>query len=211
MTAVAIADDHKIFCDSLTALINDFPGFEVIWTATDGLQTINKLSGHLKPKILLLDINMPIKNGFEVADWVQQNLPDLDILALTMENDDSNVIQMIRLGIKGYLLKNIASEELEHALQCVVKFGCYYTPLVTGQIDKHISANRKNQTPELTERELELLRLMCTDLSYAQIAEEMHLSESTVDTYRARLFEKFAVKNRIGLLLKAHHLGLVKL
>ena len=107
--------------------------------------------------------------------------------------------------------KSISAEELFTALQAIVKYGFYYTPLITKQIGHHLAQKNDPQAPELKEREKELLQLMCTDLSYAGIAEKMFLSESTVDTYRARLFEKFNVKNRIGLLLKANHLGLVKL
>jgi two-component system invasion response regulator UvrY len=211
MTTVAIADDHKIFCDSLEGLINDFEGFEVVWTAVDGQEAIEKLQAVNKPQILLLDINMPRKTGIDVAEWATEKAPGVNILALTMENDDNSVIKMIRFGVKGYLLKNIGADELKHALECIVKYGCYYTPLVNAQIGKQLYTKKNKDIPELSERENELLQFLCTDLSYSQIAEKMFLSESTVDTYRARLFEKFNVKNRIGLILKANSLGLVKL
>lgn len=129
-----------------------------------------------------------------------------------MEEDDNNVIQMLQYGAKGYLLKNISSEELHLALDQVVKYGYYYTPIITGNIHKHIENRIINKNvPEMGPREKELLEYLGTDMSYAEIAKKMFLSESTIDTYRARLFEKFEVKNRIGLLLKAVHLGLVKL
>jgi len=98
------------------------------------------------------------------------------------------------------------------ALQQVVKFGYYYTPIITGNIHKQIEKRiTHGNAPELGEREKELLNYLCTDMSYAEISKKMFLSESTVDTYRARLFEKFEVKNRIGLVLKAVHVGMVKL
>jgi two-component system, NarL family, invasion response regulator UvrY len=211
MTKVAIADDHTIFCDSLASLINDLEGFTVIWTAADGDKTIKKLQGGNVPDILLLDINMPEKNGIEVAEWISTNNKSIHMLALTMENDETNIIKMLQYGVRGYLLKNIGAEELFAALQAIVKYGFYYTPLITKQIGEQLSKKNNPQIPELKEREKELLQLMCTDLSYSEIAGKMYLSESTVDTYRARLFEKFDVKNRIGLLLKANHLGIVKL
>lgn len=212
MTTVAIADDHKIFCDSLEALINDFDGFHVTWTVQAGdkaIEMFQQPGDH--PKILLLDINMPGKNGIEVAEWLFQNNIAIDVLALTMENDDNSILRMLQYGIKGYLLKNVSAEELLNALQAVVKYGFYYTPLITKQISQQISKKNTGTIPELKDREKELLQYMCTDMSYTEIAGKMFLSESTVDTYRAKLFEKFDVKNRIGLLLKANSMGLVKL
>ncbi|PVD53857.1 DNA-binding response regulator [Terrimonas sp.] len=211
MTTVAIADDHKIFCDSLESLINAFDACKVIWTVQNGDQAIKMLQENDLPDILLLDINMPGKNGIEVAEWIfQQNLP-VHVLALTMENDDNSVIKMLQYGVKGYLLKNVSAEELQNALQSIVKYGYYYTPHVTKQIGNFIAHKNSEPVPVLKDREKELLQYMCTDLSYMEIAEKMFLSESTVDSYRARLFEKFNVKNRIGLLLKANSMGLIKL
>ena len=212
MITIAIADDHTIFSDSLSSLINDLEGFAVIWTAADGEQAIHKLSQpDSLPGILLLDINMPRKNGIDVAEWVFRNKVTVNMLALTMENDEESIIKMLQYGVRGYLLKSISAEELFAALQAVAKYGFYYTPLVTSHINRQLSNQGKLRVPDLKEKEKELLQLMCTDLSYAQIAEKMFLSESTVDTYRAKLFEKFGVKNRIGLLLKANSMGIVKL
>ena len=213
MTQIALIDDHKIFCDSLSSLINDFEGFSVSWCAQDGMKAIQLLENEKHtPDIILLDIKMPVMSGLEVAKWLFENKRDIKVLALTTEEDDNTVIQMLQYGIKGYLLKNMGAEELLLALQQVVKFGYYYTPIITGNIHKQIEKRIINgNAPELSEREKELLNYLCTDLSYAEISKKIFLSESTVDTYRARLFEKFDVKNRIGLILKAVHLGLVSL
>ena len=213
MTQIALIDDHKIFCDSLASLINDFEGFSVSWCAQDGTKAIQLLENAQQvPDIILLDIKMPVMSGLEVAKWLFENKKEIKVLALTTEEDDNTVIQMLQYGIKGYLLKNMGAEELLLALQQVVKFGYYYTPIITGNIHKQIEKRIINgNAPELSEREKELLNYLCTDLSYAEISKKIFLSESTVDTYRARLFEKFDVKNRIGLILKAVHLGLVSL
>jgi DNA-binding NarL/FixJ family response regulator len=212
MSTVALADDHQIFCDSLKSLINDLDGFNVLWTAGDGEETIKKLQeAKYLPDILLLDINMPKKTGIEVAEWIHENKKDVHILALTMENDEASIVKMLQYGVRGYLLKSVSAEELRNALEATIKYGFYYTPLITKQIGRQLSQKNNPQIPDLKDREKELLQHMCTDLSYAEIAEKMFLNESTVNTYRARLFEKFEVKNRIGLLLKANSLGLVKL
>ena len=213
MTTIALIDDHKIFSDSLSGLINDFEGFKVAWCAQDGKSAVRRLQqDETAPDIVLLDIVMPGMSGVEVAKWIFQNKKNTKVLALTMEEDDNSVIQMLQYGVKGYLLKNISSEELHFALEQVVKYGYYYTPIITGNIHKQIEKRIFNRNvPEMSEREKELLDYLCTDMSYAEISKKIFLSESTVDTYRARLFEKFEVKNRIGLVLKAAHLGLVTL
>ena len=213
MTTIALIDDHKIFCDSLTGLINDFDGFRAIWCVQDGRKAIELLQDDKNvPDIILLDIVMPGMSGVEVAKWLFENKKEIKVLALTMEEDDNSVIQMLQYGVKGYLLKNISSEELHTALEQVVKYGYYYTPIITGNIHKHIEKKILNRNvPEMSGREKELLDYLCTDMNYAEISKKVFLSESTVDTYRARLFEKFEVKNRIGLILKAVHLGLVTL
>ncbi len=213
MTTVALVDDHKIFSDSLAGLINDFEGFEVIWTALDGKEAIQYITqkGN-RPDILLLDIIMPGMNGIDFARWIYEHERGVKVLALTMEEDDDNVIQMLQYSVKGYLLKSIGAEELLTALQHVVKYGYYYTPIITGNIHRQIEKKvHQVNVPDLTDREMELLKHLGSDLSYAAISKKMFLSESTIDTYRARLFEKFEVKNRIGLLVKAVHMGLVKL
>jgi DNA-binding NarL/FixJ family response regulator len=212
MTQIALIDDHQIFCDSLTSLINDFEGFKVAWSAQDGNKAIRLLNQSNIPGIVLLDIQMPGMSGIEVAKWIHENKPDIKVLALTMEEDDTSVLEMLKYGVKGYLLKNISSEELLLALQQVVKYGYYYTPIITGNIHKQVEKKfGNNNIPDLGEREEEILKLLCTDMTYAEIAKKIFLSESTVDSYRARLFEKFAVRNRIGLVLKALNLGLVTL
>lgn len=213
MTTIALVDDHKIFSDSLASLINDFEGFTVCWSAQEGAKAIQLLQQNVKqPNIVLLDIVMPGMSGLEVARWICENKKDIKVLALTMEEDDNSVLQMLQYGVRGYLLKNIGAEELCMSLQQVVRFGYYCTPVITSNIHKH--AEKKNQSgnvPEIKDREKELLNHLCTEMPYAEIAKKMFLSESTVDTYRARLFEKFEVKNRIGLILKAVNMGVVKL
>ena len=213
MTTIALIDDHKIFSDSLASLINDFEGFSVCWSAQDGAKAIQLMQQKNQlPDIVLLDIVMPSMSGLEVAKWIFENKKEIKVMALTMEEDDSSVIQMLQYGIKGYLLKSIGEEELQTALQQVVKFGYYYTPIITSNIHKHVEKKTHlGNIPEIKDREKELLNYLCTEMPYAEIAKKMFLSESTVDTYRARLFEKFEVKNRIGLILKAVNMGLIKL
>ena len=213
MTTVALIDDHKIFSESLAGLINDSTDFRVVWTAQNGKEGVEHFQiDKILPQILLLDISMPEMDGVAVAKWIFDNKPDLKVIALTMEEDDNKVIQMLQFGVKGYLLKNSGSEELFRALDDVVRFGYYYTPIVTGNIHKHIQKKfLPNSIPDLSSREKEILGFLCTEMSYSEISAKIFLSESTIDTYRARLFDKFEVRNRVGLIIKAVHLGLVEL
>jgi two-component system invasion response regulator UvrY len=213
MIKIALIDDHKIFSDSLGSLIDDFEGFSVSWCAQDGARAIQYLEQDKKlPDIILLDVVMPRMSGLDVAKWIFENKKQTKVLALTMEKDDNSIIQMLQYGVKGYLLKNIGSEELQMALQQVVKYGYYYTPIITRNIQKQIEKIIiSGKAREMGEREKKLLNYLCSDMSFTEISKKMFLSESTVDTYQGRLFEKFEVKNRIGLILKAVHLGLVTL
>ena len=213
MTTIGLIDDHVIFCDSLSSLINDFADFSVCWCAHNGAEAIGFLEQEKDlPDIILLDIKMPGMSGIEVAKWIFENKKDIKVVALTMEEDDNSVIQMLQYGVKGYLLKSVGAEELLTALQQVVKYGYFYTPIITGNIHKQIEKRILHRNvPELSSREEEVLHLLCTEMSYAEISGKIYLSESTIDTYRARLFEKFEVNNRIGLVIKAVHLGMVAL
>jgi DNA-binding NarL/FixJ family response regulator len=116
---------------------------------------------------------MPAMSGVEVANWLFENKKEIKVLALTMEEDDNSVIQMLQYGVKGYLLKNIDSEELHLALEQVVKYGYYYTPIITGNIHKQIEKKILNKNvPEMSEREKELLDYLCTEMSYAEISKK---------------------------------------
>lgn len=211
MTTVAIVDDHRIFCDSLAALVSDMDGFSIIWTAQSGSEAIKKLAEKLQvPDILLLDVNMPAVSGLDVAEWIFTNQVNTRMLVLTMEEDDTSIIKMLHYGARGYLLKMISGQEFQFALEQVRSIGYHYTPMVVSQIGKSIR-KKTDSSIELKGREQEILELMATDMSYSEIAAKAFLSESTIDTYRARLFQLFEVKNRIGLILKAHTLGLIKL
>lgn len=126
MTTIGLIDDHVIFCDSLSSLINDFEDFNVCWCSNSGANAIQLLEKMQDvPDIILLDINMPRMSGIEVAKWIYENKKEIKGVALTMEEDDNSVIQMLQYGVTGYLLKSVGAEELLTALQQVVKYGYF--------------------------------------------------------------------------------------
>jgi DNA-binding NarL/FixJ family response regulator len=152
-------------------------------------------------------------NGFETAAWLQEHHPDVPFVALTMNDDDESIIKMLRLGAKGYLLKDIDSDELVVALDEVMKKGFYYTDLVTSKLLHNLSEPKKSveKAYDIKEKELEFIRLICTEMTYREIADTMYVSPKTVDGYRDALFQKLDVKNRIGLVMFAIKHGLVEL
>lgn len=202
---VAIIDDHALFAVSLQRLINSFDNFNVSFISKNGkeLQTVLKDSKNL-PNIILLDINMPVMDGFETAEWLFDNYPDIKVLALSMEDDEQVILKMLRKGIKGYLLKDIQPEKLNFALEEVMDRGYYHSRKVSETLLHSLKPNDKPPIQwSLKENELIFLRLACSEMTYKEIADVMQLSPKTIDGYRQDLFEKLKVKNRVGLVLFA--------
>lgn len=206
--SVIIVDDHLLFAKSLKILVNSFQDYEVLGIFSNGQEFISYLeANHKKPDIVLLDIRMPVLDGLETMVWLKENLPFQKVLALTMEDDEKTIISMLRLGAKGYLLKDIEPEEFFFALETVWEEGFYDSEII-----RKAQKNKQHNTPEdLSEKELEFIRFSCTELTYKEIAEKMIRSPKTIDGYRERLFEKLHLKSRIGLVMYAMRRKLVKL
>jgi DNA-binding NarL/FixJ family response regulator len=209
ITKIALVDDHRLFRSGLVSLINSLTGYDVIFEAANGDELSHKISPKLKPDIILLDINMPVMNGIETAQWLRNNYPDICIIVLSMFEDADNVLTMIKLGVKGYLLKDAEPYEFEQALKKVAQGELYYPEFVTRHLVNSIG--RTNELVKLNNRELEFLRLAGTELTYKEIADQMCISARTVDGYRDQLFEKLQIKSRVGLVLYAIKNNLVQL
>jgi DNA-binding NarL/FixJ family response regulator len=170
----------------------------------DGAEVVDYFkANNPKPDIILMDIQMPIMNGIEATNWLKNNEPTIKVLALSMECEEATILAMLRAGAKGYLLKDINPSVLKHAIKELYSNGFYYTENVTNTL---LNANDNGYIKSgvvLKDRELEFLKLTCTELTYKQIAEKMFLSPKTVENYREALFEKLDAKTRIGLVLYA--------
>lgn len=213
-TTIAIADDHQLLAQALSELIHKFDGYEVIYIAENGRDLIQQLHQQRIPDILLLDVNMPEMDGFETAIYLQEHHPELKILTLSMMDREEHVARMVRLGVRGYLLKGCRPAELRLALDEISTKGFYYSEYLTRYLLQSIRKPMQSApavTIQLNDREMDFLRLSCSDLTYAEIADRMCVSPRTVDGYRESLFQKLNVKSRVGMVLEGLRLSLIQL
>lgn len=211
---VAITDDHLLIAKALSGIVESFEDFEVLFEASNGQVLIEKMKNtQALPDIVLLDISMPVMDGFETAQWIKTNHEQILVLALSMQDDEHALIKMIKSGARGYLHKNAHPAELEKALKMLIKNGFYYPDWATGKILSNISGqnNSKDILSVITDREKEFLQYAITELTYKEIAENMHCSTRTVEGYRNALFEKLDLRTRTGLVVYAIKHGIVNI
>lgn len=215
MAKIVLVDDHALLRNGLAELVKTL-GHEVLFECGNGKECIDRLDPKLLPDIVLLDINMPEMDGYETAQWLKQHHPDVKVLALSMYDNETSIIRMLKSGARGYILKDSEPGELKAALRALKEKGFYYSDLVSGKLMHAINkmedenGNLKNLVP-LNERETDFLKYACTELTYKEIAEKMFLSPRTIDGYRDALFEKLNVKTRVGLVMYAIKNGIVRI
>ncbi|KAA2215443.1 response regulator transcription factor [Chryseobacterium sediminis] len=199
--SIVIVDDHILIAKALEGIIGNFNEFEVIYVCENGKDLIQKIEeGNTIPDIILLDISMPIMDGFETAAWLTKNHPDIKIMALSMQGDDNSVIKMIKSGAKGYLLKNTHPRDLETALTRLNSDGFFYPDWASKIIFSNLNKETEAEIAvRISDREKEFLKYTVTELSYKEIADRMCCSPRTVESYRDQLCEKLDLKTRVGL------------
>lgn len=215
MYTIALADDHVLLRKGLVSLVENL-GYKVILEVDNGQQLTEQIQAGVHPDLVLMDINMPVKDGYETTKWLKNNAPLTKVLALSMYDDESAIIRMLKNGAKGYILKDSEPGELRTAIESILRKGFYYSEMVTGRLIHSINTMDDEDSPAknlsgLNEREIDFLKLAATELTYKEIAEQMHLSPRTIDGYRDALFEKLNIKSRVGLVLFAIKNGLVKI
>lgn len=198
---IAIVDDHTLFRNGVAALMNEFTELEVVFQAEHGEQMQRMLSAHPLPHVILMDINMPVMDGYAATRWLKETYPGIKVLALSMFEDDKAVIQMIKSGAGGYILKESKPRELLTAITTVNEKGVYINELVSGKLIRSIT--NTTEQPGFSKNELQFMKLCCSELTYKEIADQMHVSPRTVDNYRESLFFKLNLKSRTGLVLYA--------
>jgi len=217
MIKIALVDDHTLLRDSLASVINTFENCKVSLLAGDGKELIEKLVVSNTPDIIFLDINMPNMDGYETALWLRKNNPNIIVLILTMYDTDLVLIKLLQHGVRGFLKKDILPEELNIAIQAVLKTGYYYNHNTTGRLLNFVqgslapNVNYPHNAVLLNETELKFLRYASSEMTYKQIATAMQISPRTVDNYRDSLFEKLGVKSRTGMAIYAIKNGVISL
>lgn len=205
--SVAIAD-RILLRNKLANLIQGLETYAVLFEANNGKDFIKQLQPRYLPNIELLDINMPEMDCNETVLWLKRNYPGIKILALSMYDNENSIIRTMKNGAKGYILKDVHHMEFRRALDSLMRKGFYYSELTTDKLLHAVGQLVEQEGTikcliRLNTREIEFLKLVCTEMTYKEIAEKMFLSARTIDGYRDALFEKLNVKSRVGLVLYA--------
>jgi DNA-binding NarL/FixJ family response regulator len=215
-TSVALIDDHVLLRSGLAGLINSLDQYQVTLEADNGQDFIDKIRFKPAPDIVLLDITMPVMNGYETAHWIRENFPLVKVLVLSMLGNDTAIIRMLKAGARGYILKDSKPSIFREALNQLRDRGYAINDIVSNKILHYIYEAPSSSDPfyrqiDLSEREAVFLKLVCSEKTHKEIASEMFVSPRTVDGYRDNLFEKLGVTSRVGLVLYAIKNGIVSL
>jgi two-component system, NarL family, invasion response regulator UvrY len=212
---LAMIDDHVLLRNALASLINSFENCKVICEANNGAEFISKIQGHAIPDIVLLDLNMPVMDGYETATWLRNNFPETHVLMLTMYDSELTLIRLLQAGVKGFLKKDISPADLHFAIKSVMQSGYYYSTETAGRLANLFRNSSKDnlrlQNSVLKDQEIEFLKLACTNLTYKEIAQNMGITPRVIDSLRDELFVKLDVKSRVGLAMVAIRNGIVTL
>lgn len=204
---IAIADDYKIYRDGLKVGLSADDNLEVIMEADNGEELMNALKS-VTPDVIIMDLKMPIMDGMEATKEVRAKYPGIKVLVVTMYDDDKFIIHLMEIGANGYLLKNTEPEEIRKSIYAVHENGYYFNDVVNKALLKKLVLKNNlkpsfNKNVELTEREMEVLKLICEEKTAAEIAKEIFLSPRSVEGIRQRLIEKVGVRNTAGLVMFA--------
>ena len=198
---VFLADDHPLVLDGIRSLLHGDPGLEIVGEARDGRAAL-RMAVELRPDVAVLDLSMPGMNGVDVTRQLLRECPACKVIVLTVHEDRSYFRKLIEVGAVGYVLKRSVSEDLLRAIHSVAAGGIYLDPAIAGKAIEGI-ANKAGETSDhwvdLSERELEILRLAALGHSNKEIAAQLNLSVKSVETYKARGMDKLGFHSRVQL------------
>ncbi len=196
---IMIADDHQVLLDGLVMMLDEAEHIEVLATAANGQEVLDQITSH-NIDVLLMDIQMPVLDGYETAKIVTDKYPDVKILILSMHSERIYFERMYSAGISGYLLKSAGKQEIIEAIEKVYEGEQYFSAdLTTALINKKTSHQTSITARELTRREKEILGMIASGLTNAEIADQLFLSIDTVKTHRKNMMRKIDVNNTAGL------------
>jgi DNA-binding NarL/FixJ family response regulator len=205
-------DDHTLFRNGLRILLNNLENYRVIGEAANGRQFLSLLETEV-PDLVLLDINMPVMDGIEAATLAHEKFPDLKIITLSMYGEEDYYYKMVNAGVKGFVLKNSDIKEVKTALDVVFEGGSFFSSELLQNLVNSLKSTAKSKEThtELSEREMEILILICQGLSNQEIGDKLFISKRTVDKHRANILEKSDSKNTAQLVVYAIKNKLVEL
>lgn len=211
--SVYIADDHTLFRKAMVNLIRTFEKVNEIKDAENGKELINLIKQEA-PDVAIIDLQMPIMDGTEASELILQKYPDVKIIILTMHDSEKYILHMMEMGVHAFLLKNTEPDELEKAIYSVAEKDFYHNDLVASVLRKNVKEKKASKRPvflqsELSDREKEILELICGELTMKEIGLKLFLSENTVRNHRVNIMEKVGVNNIVGLVKYAYETGLL--
>jgi DNA-binding NarL/FixJ family response regulator len=210
---VYIADDHTLFRKAMVNLLRSFERIADVKDAENGKELLTLIKYEI-PDVVIVDLQMPVMDGTETSTIILQKYSDVKIIILTMHDSNKFILHMMDLGVHAFLLKNTEPDELEKAIYAVADKDFYHNDLVAAVLRKNVNEKRMSQRPtfqlpELTEREKEVLLLICQELTMKEIGQRLFLSENTVRNHRVNIMEKVGVNNIVGLVKYAYDTGVV--
>jgi len=210
---IIIAEDHPLFRDGLKTMLNLDNRFEIIAEAENG-DNLLKLLEFVKPDLILMDINMPILNGIDATSFIATHFNDIKVIALTMNDERSSIMEMMDAGANGYILKSADREEIIKAINTVMNGDDYYCKRVESSIINLIetkrSTNHYKKLISFNDKEIKIINFLCEELNSDEIAKEMYLSKKTIDGIRIKIKNELDVRNSIGIVKYAIKNGLYK-
>jgi DNA-binding NarL/FixJ family response regulator len=213
---IAIADDHKLFRRGIISILNEYPEVGDVLEFENGKELLEKLKVYV-PQVILLDLNMPVMNGWEVMAEIRKMGVQVRIIVLSMYEEENFIVNAIKNGAGAFLSKNAEPEEIILAVQSVMQTGYYFNDSTNKALLKKMLAQDSinplfpTSPIELTGREQQVLQLISNQLSNTEIAEKLFLGIRTVESVRQKLMEKFGAKNSVGLVLNAAKRGYIQL
>lgn len=217
ITPVALVDDHNLVRKGLVSLVNTLAGYQVVLEAANGMEFTKALSGGPEVRIAIVDLNMPVMDGYATIAWLARTCPDVRSIALTFDGSEQAVIRAVREGARGFLLKDVEPEVFKAALDAVRDTGYYESDLVRamatdGEFRTTYERQQEKVLEAITPKELEFIILACApeEYTYEQIADQMGTKATTVETHRKHVFDRFGIKSKSGLVIFAYRWGIVK-
>ena len=210
---VYIADDHTLFRKAMVNLLRTFERVREVKDAENGKELLTLIK-YEAPDVVIVDLQMPVMDGAETSEQIIAKFPEIKIIILTMHDSNKFILHMMEMGVHAFLLKNTEPDELEKAIYSVVEKDFYHNDLVASVLRKNVKERKTGQRPvfqqaELTDREKEILLLICRELTMKEIGQRLFLSENTVRNHRVNIMDKVGVNNIVGLVKYAYETGLI--